>query len=237
MFVDLIWDMLSHKMRIKFKSRESAAKILCEALKDRVNYKRGDTTILGVVRGGVSVAYIVAAKLSCDFDILVPRKLCIPSSDEESMGAVMGDGTCYLNNEIIDKLRIPREYIEDEKFRQIGEIRRRTSLYRPGNRQYNIQDKNIILIDDGAATGATLIVAARWLRKGPNKPSSLTIGIPVAPRKTVDLLKKESDGVEVITSPPDSRFKFIEEHYQRFEAVSDRYIIDIMQKYSSGSRV
>jgi putative phosphoribosyl transferase len=118
--------------------------------------------VLGIPRGGVIVADIIAKKLSCEFDIIIPRKLHAPHNEELAIGATMEDGTTYLNDELIRELEISQEYIEKEKIEQIGEIKRRYSLYRNvRRREYQFKDNTVILADDGAATGATVIAAAR----------------------------------------------------------------------------
>jgi putative phosphoribosyl transferase len=173
----------------------------------------------------------VAKKLSTDnFDIVIPRKLTDPDNKEQAIGAIMEDGTTYLDKELICELSIPDDYIEKEKAYQIQEIKRRSSLFRKqGRLDYysKITGKAAILVDDGAATGATIIAAARWLKKNQN-PKRLIIAIPVAPKQTVKLLKEEADDVEVITTPS-SNFKSVGQFYHDFAPVADEQVIGIMQ--------
>jgi putative phosphoribosyl transferase len=147
----------------------------------------------------------------------------------------MEDGTTYLNEEIVRTLEVSKEYIEQEKAKQIQEIKRRTLLYRR-SRDYELSEKkNIILVDDGAATGATVIAAAKWVRSihDNNNTSNqkLIVAVPVAPKDTVKLIKKEgkADYVEVITAPSTSNFKSVGQYYQSFEPVSDETVIQIMK--------
>ena len=147
----------------------------------------------------------------------------------------MEDGTTYLNDELIRELEISQEYIEKEKIEQIEEIKRRYSLYRnvERRREYQFGNKTVILADDGAATGATIIAAARWIKKNiPNNPKShLIIAVPVAPKPTKELLRRESDHVEVISSPSTFNFKSVGQYYQSFEPVTDEQVINIMERY------
>lgn len=147
----------------------------------------------------------------------------------------MEDGTTYLNDQLIRELEISQEYIEKEKIEQIEEIKRRYSLYQnvERRREYQFKDKTVILADDGAATGATIIAAARWIKKNiPNNPKShLIITVPVATKPTKDLLRRESDHVEVILSPSTFNFKSVGQYYQSFEPVTDEQVINTMERY------
>jgi putative phosphoribosyl transferase len=185
---------------------------------------------LGIPRGGVIVGNIVAKKLSSEFDIIIPRKLRAPYTEEVAIGAVMEDGYVYLNREIVRELSISQDYIEKEKSIQINEIKRRTAIYR--NRTdtiaTRIRDKNnIVLVDDGVATGATVIVTARWIKT--INPNCLIIAVPIAPKDSINLLRKEANHIEVITSPSSSNFKSVGQYYRDFKPVTDEQVINIMK--------
>jgi putative phosphoribosyl transferase len=235
----MLFDKINSKFHLRLKDRNSAGNILGEALKDIIKNEKErteETIVLGIPRGGVIVADVVAKKISCEFDIVIPRKLGAPHNEEVAIGAVMEDGTTYLNDEIVRVLEVSKGYVEQEKARQIEEIKRRSLLYRNSQRDYKLGDKkNIVLVDDGAATGATIIAAAKWIRRSNNNTlnQKLIIIIPVAPKDTLHLLKKEgeADHVEVITSPSTSSFKSVGQYYQSFEPVSDEQVIRIMRNY------
>lgn len=231
----MIFESIGSKFHLRFKDRTNAGNILAAALNDKIKKdERPHSIVLGIPRGGVLVADIVANKLSCHFDIVIPRKLGAPHNEEVAIGAVMEDGTTYLNEEIVRILEVSKEYIEQEKSKQIQEIKRRTSLYR-GSQSYELNNmKNIVLVDDGAATGATVIAAARWIRRRSNNTTSnqkLVIAVPVAPKDTLKLLKKEgeADHIEVITAPSIFVFKSVSQYYQSFEDISDEKVIHIMK--------
>jgi predicted phosphoribosyltransferase len=141
----------------------------------------------------------------------------------------MEDGTTYLDKEIIEELSIPADYIEKEKAYQIQEIKRRTSLYRREGLENKISGKVAILVDDGAATGATIIAAARWIKKENQNPKRLIIAIPVTPKETVKLLKNECDDIVVVTTSPSSTFRSVSQYYQVFDPISDEQVITIMK--------
>jgi putative phosphoribosyl transferase len=235
----MIFNGISNKFQLKFKDRESSGNILSEALKDIIKKdERKNTLVLGIPRGGVITADIIARKLCCEFDIIIPRKLRAPSNEELAIGAIMGDGTTYLNEMRVKDLEISTKYIQDEKFRQLEEIKRRTSLYSFGNREFknfnniNFKNKSIVLVDDGAATGATIIVTARWIKET-KSPRHIILAIPIAPKNTVNLFKNENiDSIEVITTPT-SNFKSVEQYYKNFNQVTDKEVIDILAKHKT----
>src|SRR5436309_9106557 len=128
----VMFEKITNRFQFKFKDRDSAANILGESLKDKIRKQEDqrNAVVLGIPRGGVVTADIVAKKLSTDnFDIVIPRKLTDPDNKEQAIGAIMEDGTTYLDRELISELSISDDYIEKEKAYQIQEIKRRSSLF------------------------------------------------------------------------------------------------------------
>jgi putative phosphoribosyl transferase len=214
-------------LSLKFQNRIDAGVALAKKLMN-YGYNSGPTIVLGIPRGGVILADIIAKILSADFDIVIPRKLGAPDNEELAIGAVMEDGTSYINRYIVNALRIPSEYIEKEKARQITEIKRRSAAYRRREINYKINSKRAILVDDGIATGATVIASARWLRK--QNPSSVVAAVPVAPLQSTELLEQEVDSVLVLQTPRE--FGSVGQFYEEFDAISDQQVIQIMNARS-----
>jgi putative phosphoribosyl transferase len=215
---------------ITFKDRASAAIILSTMLKGEIKAKKDQEQqilVLGVPRGGIVVADTVAQKLNADFDIVIPRKLRAPDNKENSIGAIMPDGSMYLDGLKLRWLKVSPEYIEKEKEEQLREVVRRAALYRPDNREYNIRDRIVILVDDGIASGATLIPAARWIKN--QQPKQLIIAAPVAREQALELLKKEADQLKFIITP--SNFIAMNQFYRNFEPVADEQVLDILKKW------
>jgi len=137
----------------------------------------------------------------------------------------MEDRTSYLNEDLIKELKISQEYIESEKIKQGQEIKRRNSLYRRNyNKEYDIENRIVVIVDDGAATGATLIATASWIRNR-EQQKKLTIGIPVAAKGTVDILSKEYDMIVTGTIASSiAIFKSVAQFYQEFKPVEDEKV-------------
>jgi predicted phosphoribosyltransferase len=203
--------------------------------------ERKNVIIFGIPRGGIIVADIIARKLKTDnFDIIIPRKLATPHNKENAFGAIMEDGITYIDNRIVEALSISNEYIEQEKERQLQEIKRRALVYRNSQKllecsnKINDFNKNVILVDDGAATGATLIVAARWLKeRKEHKFKKLIIAIPVAPKETASLLEIECDHLEIITKPSTSKFNTVSQYYKDFQLITDEQVVGILKEWRS----
>ena len=214
----------------KFKDREHAAELLISKLNNEIKDEISkDVVVFGIPRGGVILAYTIYKNRSANyFDIVIPRKLGAPNNKELGIGAIMNKDIVYLNEYVVKALRVSQDYIETEKESQIQEISRRSLLYRPKQNEYNIKNKTIILVDDGAATGATLVVSARWIRK--MNPKRIIIAIPVAPNETVELLKNEVDQVVTILIPPTSNFTSVAQFYDNFEEITDDRVVKIMKE-------
>ncbi|HEU0143863.1 MAG TPA: alpha/beta family hydrolase, partial [Nitrososphaera sp.] len=151
-------------IQLKFKDRVAAGEVLATMLRRYMmeeNDETAATTIIGIPRGGVLVADTVARKLSIrDFDIVIPRRLRAPNNSEDAIGAIMQDGSVYLENKLVKSMNVSNEYLEMEISEQKREIHRRMGLYRPETAKgYKIEDRTVVLVDDGAATGVTIIAA------------------------------------------------------------------------------
>jgi len=226
----MLFGELRDRLQLKIKNRETAANILAEALKDTLteNERKSNSTVLGIPRGGVLMGYIIYKKLSAtSFDVIIPRRLGSPHNKELGIGAIMWDGTTVLNQDVICALKISPDYIEKEKEAQRNEIDRLRKLY-PIRKGAKIVDQIVILVDDGAATGATVSVALKWI--GEHCPKKIIVALTVAPKETIKILKQKAELVETIISPKSSNFSCVEQYYRNFDPVSDNEVIQIMEK-------
>ena len=233
----MVFDRLFGRFQLKVKDRVSAGKILGETLKEIVKKEdRNNTFVLGIPRGGIIIAEVIARKLACELDIFIVKRLRSPYNEELAIGAVTEDGTTFLNELIIEELKISQEFIEGEISHQLQEIKRLTQLYNHKNKSslernaVDFKKKTIVIVDDGAATGSTIIATIRSVRKNMN-PKRLIIAVPVSPKATINRLNNEEiDQIEVITSPQNRNFVSIEQYYQNFDQVTDKQVIEIIQR-------
>ena len=179
---------------IIFRDRIDAANKLAEKLKQQLmkpeQRDSSSMVVLSIPRGGVVIGDVVAYKINVKLDVVVSRKIGAPIDPEVAIGAVMPDGTYFLNEDIILTLGVPQNYIDTLVNEQLKEIERRLISFR-GSKEYDreLKGKTVVLVDDGIATGATMLSAAQWLKTKQNC-QELIIAVPVAPRDTVDRLKQ-----------------------------------------------
>lgn len=202
-----------------FKNRIQAGEELAKKLSQFKN--SAEAVILGLPRGGVVVAAVVAKKLSRPLDIIVPRKIGAPGNPEFAIGAITEDGEAVLDEASIAAWQIPAEYVRQEIIKEKQEAQRRLQLYRGGRAPLNLKNKIAILVDDGIATGATMraaIVSAR--AKGAKK---VIIAAPVVAADTLEALRKEADEVIFLDAP--IYFGAVGAFYENFEQVEDKEVL------------
>jgi putative phosphoribosyl transferase len=221
------------RFQIKFKDRNSAAFILAEVLRNRLASTSGATRdeiiVLGIARGGAVIGDIVARRLGAHFNIVNVIKIGKPENKENALGAIAEDNTMYLDRNMINKFEISQEYIHNEISDAKSELLRRLMTYRGTADQVDflVSGRTVILVDDGAATGSTLIAASRSLKRA--RPKRLIVATPVAPRETLKLLTPEADLIEVISTPQLEEFTTVGGYYRDFHPVTDKNVIEIMR--------
>ena len=225
-------------MSTLFEDRIDAAYKLTKEMDNYLKYEQKNVTfsnkeliVLAIPRGGIVLANVIVSHFGCELDIIVSRKIRHESNEELAIGAVMPDGTFFINERILKILPISQKYLEQEIEFQRKEINRRLIEFR-GTTSYadKLKNKIVILVDDGIATGATITASAMWLKKN-HAYKKLIIAVPVAPRtsETVDTLNRIADKVIVLYSPED--FSAVGQFYQRFDQVSDEEVKEIMRRY------
>ena len=204
------------------KDRVEAGKRLASAVKSVGK----DAIILGVPRGGVVVGFEVAQALCVPLDIIVTKKIGAPENPELAVGAVAEDGTYILDEDILRQIYVPKEYIAEEVERQKQEIQRRLIRYRGDVPYPTLKNREVVVIDDGVATGSTLKAALRLLRgKG---AKTVVVAVPVGPPETIRELRKLADRVVVLFTP--EPFYAIGQFYVDFSQTSDKEVIELLRR-------
>ena len=180
-----------------FRDRVEAGRILAGKLKSLVG--DDDVIVLALPRGGVPVGFEVAKALGADLDVFLVRKLGVPGHEELAMGAIAGGGIRVLNEPLIQELGISEAAVHRVTVLERQEIERRETQYRDGRTALPVAGRTAILVDDGLATGATMLAAVRALRA--QKPARIIIGVPVAAKETCDGFRAHVDDIVCVATP------------------------------------
>ena len=225
-------------MTTRFHDRRDAGKYLAEKIKHYIknNFNSEAKTdffiVMAIPRGGVIIGDIIASELNMDMDIIISKKIGAENNPELAIGAIMADGSYILNEDIVNRINISDEYIHTQIELQKKEIERRLIEFK-GKKEYhnNLKDKVIILVDDGIATGATILAAVKWIKEKQHC-KRLIVAVPVAPAESniLDKLNQIADKVIVIFTPYD--FDAVGQFYEHFDQVSDKEVKEIMNKYN-----
>lgn len=185
-----------------------------------------DAIILALPRGGVVVASEIAKALRLPLDVICPRKLGSPGNPELAIGAVTEDGQGYYNEDLIMQLAIPKDYLVEERLRQLAVAKERLSTYRRAKPALEITAKTVLLVDDGLATGATMKAAI--LSINTKAPKKIVVVVPVAPPSTAAEIKKMCD--EFICLLTTASFQAVGQFYNDFKQTSDDEVIQLLQE-------
>jgi putative phosphoribosyl transferase len=206
-----------------FSDRQEAGEQLAARLE---SYRDQNPLILAVPRGGVPVARPIWEKIGGDLDLIITRKIGAPNQPELAVGAVAGDGFVMLNDRVLSRVRASKDYIDEAVKKEVAEIKRRLEIYRGEREEPAAGNRLVILVDDGVATGYTLLAALRSLRA--KKPSKLILAVPVGPPETLDMFESEVDRLIYLEAP--ANFAAVGQFYSRFDQVSDSEVISTLRE-------
>jgi putative phosphoribosyl transferase len=195
-------------------------------LADALTIYRGkkNLLVLGLPRGGVPVAWEVAAALHAPLDVFVVRKLGAPRWPELALGALAGGGLVVRNDEVLRSLRISDEQLQEVINRETEELKRREAAYRSGRPPLELAGKTVILVDDGIATGASMTAAVKAIRAA--DPAQVVVAVPVAPPTAYQQIAEVADDV-VIEAMPTS-FMAVGEYYYDFSQTTDDEVRELL---------
>lgn len=211
---------------MRFKDRTEAGVKLAQAL---AHYRAQPALIYALPRGGVVLAVEIAQALHLPLDLIIPRKIGHPYNPEYAIGAVTEDGDPVYNER--ETARVDPGWLRQAVAGQRLEARRRREQYLQGREPLTVTGKTAILVDDGIATGLTMLAAIRAVRK--RQPARVVVAIPVAPRDTADRLLQEADevvGVEITNH----YLGAVGAYYTHFPQVSDAAVIDLLRQAAAG---
>jgi putative phosphoribosyl transferase len=207
-----------------FRNRSEAGRLLAGKVAKYAD--RPDVIVLALPRGGVPVGYEVARALHAPLDVFVVRKLGIPGHEELAMGAVATGGVRVLNDQVVSGLGIPNYVIEAVANWELQELQRRERLYRGKRSPPDVKGKTVILVDDGLATGSTMLAAVQALRK--MGPARIVVAVPVASGDTCELLQEYVD--EVVCAVTPEPFYAVGLWYRDFSQTTDEEVRELLER-------
>ncbi|MCA1405475.1 phosphoribosyltransferase [Ensifer sp. IC3342] len=214
----------------KFADRRDAGRQLAGVL---AKYAQSDPLILALPRGGVPVAFEIAQALRAPLELVLVRKIGAPGHPEYGIGAVVdGSDPQFVYNEDAMRLVDPNAaYVEAESRHQLAEIERRREIYQGNRSPTPTEGRTVIVVDDGVATGSTVKVAVKALRKA--RTGKIILAVPVAPSNALEQLKAEADDVICLQAPDE--FRAVGLHYVDFDQTSDEEVTRLLEEARSGT--
>jgi predicted phosphoribosyltransferase len=213
-------------MNKPFRDRREAGRLLAEKVSAYAN--RPDVIVLALPRGGVPVAYEVGRALNAPLDVFPVRKLGVPGHDELAMGAIAPGGIRVLNDELVRALHIPDDLLDAVVAKEEQELTRREQLYRGDRPPIDVRGKTVILVDDGLATGATMLAAIKALRQ--HQAGRIVVAVPIASPETCDQMRAYVDDIVCAVTP--EPFYAVGLWYENFSQTSDEEVRELLKQTS-----
>ena len=213
-----------------FRDRHEAGRLLAERIRRYLEHE-GDLpppVVLALPRGGVPVGFEIARALGAPLDVVLVRKIGLPHHPELAAGAVV-DGpepVVVWNEEVLGSSGVSEAALEAVRRRELAEIERRRAHYLAGREPPPVEGRSVILVDDGVATGATMLAAIRGIRR--RDPARVIVAVPVAPPDTLDRLAREADEVICLECP--AWFWAVGAHYRDFRQLSDEEVVALLRE-------
>lgn len=210
---------------MQFKDRSEAGRLLAKKLE--VYSNRSDVIVLALPRGGVPVAYEVARALNVPLDVFMVRKLGVPGYEELAMGAIASGGVRILNDQVLFFMGISDEELDRVTAEEQLELERREQLYRGAQEPVNVQGRTVLVVDDGLATGSTMLAAVSALKR--LEPAQIIVAAPVAARQTCDSFKPLVDATCVCVMSPEP-FGGVGLWYEDFSQTTDEEVSYLLER-------
>jgi predicted phosphoribosyltransferase len=214
-------------MLLPFRDRTQAGQLLAAELKPKYA-NLPNVVVLALPRGGVPVAFEIARELRAPLDVLIVRKLGVPGQEELALGAIASGGARVLNQDLVESLKISDRIIDSITAREQQRLQEREQAYRDGRPPYPVSGHIVILVDDGLATGATMLAAIRAVRT--QKPERIIVAVPVAAPRVYESFLPEVDDIICLATP--QPFLGVGQWYEDFSQVSDQQVRNPLEKAS-----
>jgi len=215
-----------------FKDRFHAGKLLAEKLRNHAD--RENMVLLAVPAGGVPVGYVIARELGVSMDVIIVRKVQIPWNTEAGFGALTWDGEIVLNEILIKHLGLTERMIEEAILKTRRILQERIRRFRGEKPMPDLKGKVVVLVDDGLASGFTMLAAARSIKK--KEPRRVVVAVPTASAGAIGLLSSEVDEIVCLNIRSGPIFA-VADAYQNWYDLTDEEVIDILEELNSGDSV
>jgi predicted phosphoribosyltransferase len=226
MVQSLIEDLSLHDKLYVFRDRKEAGTILARKL---LKYKGTDGIVLGIPSGGAPVAAELAKALSLPLDLVILRKIQIPHNTEAGFGAVAPDYKVLINEDLLSMLNLSQKDVEHQIKLTIDTIKKRNDLFRKGLPFPSVKNKMVIIVDDGLASGYTMLSAVEFVRR--QEPEKIVVAVPTGSKRTVDFILPKVD--ELICLNIRSGFTFaVADAYENWYDLTDNDVISILQEFN-----
>jgi predicted phosphoribosyltransferase len=210
---------------VLFEDRRAAGAALAARLDE---YRDKEALVLGIARGGMVVAGVVARRLGAELDVAVARKLGAPGHAELAIGAVTANGGRVLNDDLIARLGVPASYVRSVTESEMQAARAREEAYRDGRPAAPIEGRIVILVDDGLATGATMRAVVRSVRQ--RRPARLVVAVPVGSKEACRVLRDDADDLVCPYVP--APFYSVGQFYDLFAPVEDTEVRSLLREHA-----
>ena len=207
-----------------FRDREHAGELLSRVL---MRYQGAHAAVVAVPRGGVPVGFAIARSLQLPLDVVIPRKLPIPEEPEAGFGAVTADGSLVLNERLVAQLNLPAKTIDAIVKEVQREVRRREAVYRQAGPRVDLSGRTVIVVDDGLASGYTMLAAIKSVGKG--GPRKVVVAVPCSPTRSIDLVTPQVDEIYCLVRSDEPIFA-VASYYEDFADLSDEQVLGFLKE-------
>ncbi len=207
---------------MRFRDRRDAGRRLLELVR---KWEVRPDLVLAIPRGGVVVGYEVAVGLDAGLDVIMVRKIGVPGNPELAAGAVSEDGEVYVEQEVLDLYGLDESYVRGRAAAMLDEVRERAARLRGGAERIDVRAADVLLVDDGMATGSTMIAGVRSVRRLGAR--SVSVAVPVSSREALFRVSREADRADAVLVPEE--FFAVGEFYEHFPQVEDEEVVELLR--------